>query len=534
MYNSISGPVVTPPRFHDQIEAFLRTALEGWSQQQAPEEPGRAGRPQTLPSASLWMAVLVAVVRGMRSQRAIWRLLSSCGLWSLPCYDIVDQTVYKRLEQEGAKPVEDLFRRISLLLAQWLQPAKEVYEQKMGSLAPFASEIVALDEMYADPVTRRLPMLRQAHQGDQLLLPGKIVALFDVRLQQWRAIEYVAEAMQNCHKHARAMLKYVSAGALILADLGYFGFAWFDDLTDAGYGWVSRWREETTYLIVHTYYHEGDTFDGLIWLGATDARAAHVVRLVRFRSGCLLHQYITNVCNPLVLPMREIARLYARRWDIELGFLTLKQYLGLHLLWSSKQEVIRAQVWACLIIAQILQAIRMEVAFRAEVDAFDVSLPLLIEYLPQFSVAGSDGISACVVQGSRLGIIRPSTRLRVQAPELPASVLVPLPAGTVLWYPPRYPVDRHASSQKQEQVKAEKALAEQVKLAKALAKQVKAQQAKAERAKTAQTKFEQALAAKAKADQRRARRPAVPLLPGQAPSCWKVLQPLYAAGYGGK
>ena len=526
--------MVSPPRFHDQIEAFLRTALEGWAQQQADEEPGRVGRPKTLPSLSLWMAVLVAVLRGMRSQRAIWRLLASCGLWSLPCYDIVDETVYKRLAQEGAEPVENLFRRISLLLAQWLQPAKLAYEQKMGSLAPFASEVVALDEMWADPVTRRLPVLRQGKSGDPLLLPGKIVALFDVRLQQWRAIEYVAQATQNCQKQARAMLKYVNAGALVLADLGYFGFAWFDDLTDAGYAWVSRWKEETTYLIVHTYYHEGDTFDGLVWLGATDARAAHVVRLVRFRSGCFLHQYITNVRNPLVLPLREIARLYARRWDIELGFLTLKHYLGWHLLWSSKQQVIRAQVWACLIIAQILQAIRMEVAFRAEVDAFEVSLPLLIEYLPQFSAAGRDGISACVLQGARLGIIRPSTRLRVQAPELAASVLVPLPPGTVLWYPPRYPADRHASSQKQEQVKAEKAKAEQVQAAKALAKQVQAQQAKTKRAKAELTKFEQALAAKAKADRRRATMPAVALLSSKAQPSWKVLRPLYATACGGK
>ena len=234
MHDNISGPVVSPPRFHDQIEAFLRTALEGWAQQQADEEPGRVGRPKTLPSLSLWMAVLVAVLRGMRSQRAIWRLLASCGLWSLPCYDIVDETVYKRLAQEGAEPVENLFRRISLLLAQWLQPAKLADEQKMGSLAPFASEVVALDEMWADPVTRRLPVLRQGKSGDPLLLPGKIVALFDVRLQQWRAIEYVAQATQNCQKQARAMLKEVNAGALVLADLGYFGFAWFDDLTDAG------------------------------------------------------------------------------------------------------------------------------------------------------------------------------------------------------------------------------------------------------------------------------------------------------------
>lgn len=535
MDHTLSAAPVTSPRFQDQIEAFLRTMLAGLLAQEEPSEPASAGRPQELPSWSLWLAVLVGVLRGVRSQRAIWRLLASCGLWGLPCYDIVDQTVYKRLEQEGSAPLQQVFERVTTLLAHWLQPAKRAYEEHAGALAPFASEVVALDEMWADPVTRRLPLLRQAHRGDRVLLPGKIVALFDVRLQQWRAIEYVAQATQNCHKHARAMLKYVNPGALILADLGYFGFAWFDDLTDAGYAWVSRWREETTYLIVHTYSHEGDTFDGLVWLGATDARAGHVVRLVRFRSGGLLHQYITNVRNPLVLPLREIARLYARRWDIELGFLTLKQYLGLHLFWSSKQAVIVAQIWACLIIAQILQALRMEVAFRAQVDAFEVSLPLLIDYLPQFSTAGRDGIAEIVRQGAGLGIIRPSSRTQVQAPDLAVCDLSPLPPETVLWYPPRYPQDRHqGASTSKAKAQAAQAKAAQAKAAKAEAERVKAQRLTADKAKAAQAKFEKALAQKAKADQQQARHASVPLEPGQAQPPWLFFRPLYSSAIQGK
>jgi hypothetical protein len=102
-----------------------------------------------------------------------------------------------------------------------------------------------------------------------------------------------------------------------------------------------------------------------------------------------------------------------------------------------------AQVWACLIIAQVLQAIRMEVALRADVDAFEVSLPLLIEVLPQFSLQGRDGILECVRQGRRLGIIRPSTRLRIQAPEIPQELLIPLPRDTVRGLQPHY---RHEDS----------------------------------------------------------------------------------------
>jgi hypothetical protein len=67
-----------------------------------------------------------------------------------------------------------------------------------------------------------------------------------------------------------------------------------------------------------------------------------------------------------------------------------------------------------------------------------VSLPLLFEALPQFGLQGRDGIVECVRQGRRLGIIRPSTRLRIQAPEIPAEQLLPLPQGTLLCRQPCY------------------------------------------------------------------------------------------------
>jgi len=213
-------------------------------------------------------------------------------------------------------------------------------------------------------------------------------------------------------------------------------------LTAAGIWWVSRLREKTSYQVIHVFYQDGEIFDGLIWLGTGQAQAGSAVRLVQFRVGLILSRYLTNVTDPALLSMREIARLYVRRWDIELAFLTLKEYLGFHLWWSSKQSVVLVQLWTCLIIAQILQALRMEVAFRAEVDPFEVSLPLLIDYLPQWSAQGRDAISECVRQGRALGIIRPSSRTRVQAPDLDPTVLVAVPANVVLRREPRYPAER--------------------------------------------------------------------------------------------
>ena len=182
--------VFTPPKasggVHEEIESFLQTVMQGLmrphDQEAAAEQAGKPGRPVYLPSVILWMAVLVAVLRGFKSQRAIWRLVAAGGWWKQPSYEIGDQAVYKRLEQEGWKPLAQVFERVSQLIAHWLQPALQVYHQRHAPLASFAKEVVALDEMHLDQVSRRLPIFRHLKKGDTQLLPGKLVALFDVRL----------------------------------------------------------------------------------------------------------------------------------------------------------------------------------------------------------------------------------------------------------------------------------------------------------------------------------------------------------------
>ena len=530
---------------HEQIEGFLQTVMRGLVRQHTQDakvgQPSKAGRPVNLPSVSLWMAVLVAILRGLKSQRAIWRLLAAGGWWSQPSYDIGDQAVYKRLEQEGWKPLAQLFQRVSLLLAQWLQPAVQVYQQQHVPLASFASEVIAVDETYLDKVSRRLPILRHFKNRDPQLLAGKLVTLFDVRLQQWRAIDYIAQVSEDGKKQARTLLaSYVKRGALVLADLGYFSFHWFDDLTERGYSWISRVKEFTSVAVVHTYYEAGETFDRLVWLGVVDSKAKYAVRQVQFRQGPLLKQYFTNVCDPTVLPLPEIARLYARRWDIELAFLTLKRELGLHLIWSSKSMVVLAQVWACLIIAQVLQAIRMEVALRAQVDTFEVSLPLLIEALPQFGFQGRDGIIECVRQGRKLGIIRPATRLRIQAPEIPQEQLIPLPQATVLCRQPFY--RREASPEKEGGAKEETKPQLEVhpqrdQLVQIIRQRIKQAKTAARQAKPDQTAKQKALPAKTQADQTRETKVKAPprsMLPVKpdpsiAPPPWAFLQPLVAS-----
>jgi hypothetical protein len=419
-----------PPLVGD-IEAFLQQAVADLAPD--PTQPVGRGRPRVLPALCLWAGLLVCVLRGFASQTDLWRLLTQQGLWDYPRFPLTDQAIYHRLAKAGTAPMEQLFARITALLAERLTPFAA------GDLAPFAAAVVALDESDLDRMARLLPALRALPAGDAALLAGTLAGLFDLRSQQWRRVAYRTDTAQNEKVAARALVGDLPPGSLIVADLGYFGFRWFDDLTDADYWWVSRLRAGTSYDVIHTHYRDGDTFDGIVWLGKHRAdRARHAARLVRFRAGEQVHAYLTNVRDPRILPPAEIARLYGRRWDFELAIKLVKRELGLHLVWSAKPVVIAQQVWAVLCIAQILHALRFEVARRAAVDVFDVSLPLLVRWMPRLAAGGEDPVAVFAERGRAAGFIRPSRRVRHAAPTIPAAALVPPPRGIPLERTPRY------------------------------------------------------------------------------------------------
>ena len=412
------------------IEEFLRQCLEDME----PDHTVKGvGRPRILPAMALWAGLLVCVLRGFGSQLAVWRLISERQLWFFPRFEVTDQAVYKRLHTAGTKPLERLFEQISSVLAQRLQG---VVPEK---LAPFAGDVVCIDESTLDSVSRTLPALRKIPAGDSRLLPGKLAGVFDLRNQQWRTVKFQPNPCQNEKVLARELAADLPAGTLVLADLGYFGFAWFDWLTDRGCHWLSRLRAKTSYEVIHVFYKRGDVFDGIVWLGAHRAdRAKHAVRLVTFRQGKTLRRYITNVLEPRTFPMASMAEVYARRWDIEMALALVKQHLKLRLLWSAKRVVILQQIWATLIISQVLQSMRLEIAHKAGVDPFEVSIGLLVQYAPQYAYEGRNPVQIFVERGRKLGFIRPSRRTRIRAPSIPDEAILSAPQGLAIIRTPRY------------------------------------------------------------------------------------------------
>jgi hypothetical protein len=158
--------------------------------------------------------------------------------------------------------------------------------------------------------------------------------------------------------------------------------------------------------------------DALVWLGTGQKQARHLVRLVRMGDGIGVRMYLTNICDPHMLSLGDVAQLYARRWDSELAFRLLKEYLGMSHWWSSKQEPILLQIWLGLILSHLVCALRECIARASDCDPFEVSVPLLVDLLPQLCSPCPLSLEQLVQSGRRLGLLRASPRLVLSVPQV--------------------------------------------------------------------------------------------------------------------
>jgi hypothetical protein len=366
----------------------------------------------------------------MSSYAQLWRLLVTRSVGRFAALWLTSQALVWRLHRSGLQPLYALNARLNDLLEQRLPLPSAC------SLAPFATAILAFDETTLDVVHKHLPALRSLPKGDPGLLAGKVTALFDLRRQHWVSIQFRPDVLAHCSVDALSALTDLVKGSLVLFDLGYFAFPLFDALTDRQLWWVTRLRRNVTYRLAHTHYRSEGTLDALVWLGGSHScQAGHLVRLVRVWDGRHLHSYLTNVTDPRQVPAGDVVRLYARRWDIELAFLTLKQHLGLSHLWSGKQELILQQLWVLLLLASLYQHLRLHLAGELGIDPFDLSLPQLLNYLPAMLQPGCDPLWWLHRYGRAVGVIRPSSRKRILAADIPADHLV-LPPSDLIWSRP--------------------------------------------------------------------------------------------------
>src|SRR6266571_636046 len=342
----------------------------------------RRGKPATLTALHLCLGIVLCGLEGFGSQLKLWRRLCLEPIGPFAPVRVVDQAIYNRLER-AAGVMRGFFEQASLWMSEQLAGLEE------RTLAPWAGQVLALDESTLDAVGRWLPELRRLLPGDPGLLAGRISALFDLRRQQWVRVEVWQEAGANCKQQARLLLEGLQAGTLLLFDRGYLSFPWFDELTEGKLWWISRYANHASMQVRHILYQGDGVLDAIVWLGIYRAdRARYPVRLVQF---------------------------YQR------GQLQLSQ------LWSAKWEVVQVQIWGALLLAQVFHGLQVQLAAQEGVDPFDVSLDVLVEVAPRLLQRGIAPLPFLGRVGREVGLIRPSTRIEVQVPFVDATWITPAP-----------------------------------------------------------------------------------------------------------
>jgi hypothetical protein len=267
-----------------QVLTFFEELVQ--SQEGSSTPPRKRGCPATLQIPHLLLACLLQMRRKTFSPAAVTRtlLLEPIGGFA-PLLSITRQAGRQRLLAVGLTPFIHLLHQVQ----------EDLTRRGSGNnalpLAAFASMVVAVDESELAAVARLCDEVALLPKHSERLLVGKLSALFDLRRQLWLHVHLLSDPFGNGTLPALLLLESLPAGSLILADLGYFGFAWFQYLSEQGQFWLSRLKSTSSYRIQHILYQRGDTLDALIWLGTYRSNQyPYLVRWVQDRVGNSLYR----------------------------------------------------------------------------------------------------------------------------------------------------------------------------------------------------------------------------------------------------
>ena len=153
----------------------------------------------------------------------------------------------------------------------------------------------------------------------------------------------------------------IEPGASYVFDLGYYDYAWWARLDDAGCRIVTRFKRNTPLAVIEELpVLAGGAIlsDRIGFLSQRQGAGRrnplrHAVREVRVKTDA--GKVLCILSNDLDATAQEIADLYKRRWAIELFFRWIKQVLRITRFLGSNENAVRIQIAVALIAFLLLR-----------------------------------------------------------------------------------------------------------------------------------------------------------------------------------
>lgn len=297
------------------------------------------------------------------------------------------------------------------------------------------SACYALDGTILEALFRKLKVLREVAEAP---FAGQLAVVCDLATHLPAKLWYSDDPGANDKAVLPRLLAWLPANSLLVFDLGFFAFTFFDDLAAGGSWFVTRLREKTSFSVQQVLVNRAAVRDRIVKLGIYRSnRSSQLVRLIEVYVDGAWRQYLTNVLDPQRLSIIEVVELYEYRWRIETTFLLVKRLLDLAYLWVGSQNGVQLQVWATWLYYAVLIDLCDNVAELLQLPLARISVEMVARSLYFYIQAvdqgyTGDAASYLAQEAKELGIVK-----RARAPSGPtlreqirlALVAPPLPAG---------------------------------------------------------------------------------------------------------
>ncbi len=419
-------PLPSDPEIARRLQELVRpVALAHTPQYRA---DGLRERVLTLP---VMVALVLSLIwRRIPGVRALKRVLARESLLWVEPLEVSQPALSERFRVFPA----ELFRGVLLdVLAQL--PARVAARTRpvpavLAALRSRFAACYALDGTTLEALFRKLGSLRARPAAP---LAGHLAAVVDLVSHLPVQVWYAEDSQTNDKAFLPEILAWLPAHSLVVFDLGYFAFPFFDALSQAGHWFVSRLREKTSFTVERVLLNRPHVQDRIVHLGKYRSNPSHMpVRLIEVYVGGAWRRYLTNVLDPERLSVVEVVAVYEQRWQIETAFLLVKRLLGLSYLWVGSLNGVQLQVWATWLYYAVLIDLCDAVAELLQLPLQRISVEMVSRSLYFYAHAVTQGYAGTAAAyfanpaNRDLGIVKQKRRSR---PSLGEQVRVLLEAS---------------------------------------------------------------------------------------------------------
>ncbi len=329
-------------------------------------------------------------------------------LWTEPTA-VSQPALSERFLTFPAELFERVLMRVLSALPARLAARSRPLPPLMQALRGRFSACYAVDGTTLEALFRKLQSLRDAPDAP---LAGHLGVICDLFTHLPAKLWWRADPATNDKALIPDLLTWLRPDSLVVFDLGYFAFAFFDQLTAAGCWFVTRLREKTSYTVEQVLLERPGVRDRIVHLGKYRSNpSVHSVRLVEVYLGGAWRAYITNVLDPQRLSVVEVVALYDARWQIETAFLLVKRLLDLAYLWVGSLNGVQLQVWATFLFYAMLIDLCDEVAEVLQLPLAQISVEMVYRGLYHYVQAVADGYAGTAAgylaqEAKGLGIVK--------------------------------------------------------------------------------------------------------------------------------